>query len=133
VTAGLHHIELWVADLDEGREAWGWLLVRLGWVPHQVWADGASWRRGDAYLVVTRPPTLAGEHHDRRLPGMNHLAFHGGAAEDIDRLVSEGKKHGWVSLYADRYPYAGGSGHYAAYLENRAGFKVEIVAEVVPT
>jgi len=130
VTAGLHHVELWVADLDEAREAWGWLLGCLGWAPDQVWPEGASWRAGDAYLVITRPPTLGGEEHDRRLPGVNHLAFHGGAPAEVDRLVGESGQHGWTPLYADRYPYAGGRGHYAAYLENRAGFKVEVVAAI---
>jgi hypothetical protein len=32
-------------------------------------------------------------------------------------------------MFADRYPHAGGSEHYAAYLEDAAGFEVELVAE----
>lgn len=36
--------------------------------------------------------------------------------------------HGWKTLFADKYPYAGGSGHYAAYLENSDGFEVELIA-----
>jgi hypothetical protein len=31
-------------------------------------------------------------------------------------------------LFADQYPFAGGTGHYAAYLENIDGFEVELVA-----
>jgi hypothetical protein len=31
-------------------------------------------------------------------------------------------------MFADRYPWAGGPGHYAAYLENTDGFEVELVA-----
>lgn len=28
--AGFHHIELWVGDLEEAMNEWGWLLRRLG-------------------------------------------------------------------------------------------------------
>ncbi len=31
-------------------------------------------------------------------------------------------------MFADRHPYAGGAGHYAAYLENVDGFEAELVA-----
>jgi len=28
--AGLHHVEIWVADLGTALAEWGWLLGRLG-------------------------------------------------------------------------------------------------------
>ena len=124
----VHHIEIWVVDLDNARRSWGWLLATLGWSVDQDWDNGMSWRCGDVYLVTTRPPGLSGNAHDRRLPGINHLALHGGPSADVDRIVGEATDHGWISLYADRYPHAGGPDHYAAYLENEAGFKVEVVA-----
>ena len=37
--------------------------------------------------------------------------------------------HGWQPLYHDRYPHAGGPAYYAGWLENAAGFKVEVVAD----
>ncbi len=27
---GLHHVEIWVPDIDEVSSSWGWLLERLG-------------------------------------------------------------------------------------------------------
>lgn len=36
---------------------------------------------------------------------------------------------GWAPLYAERYPHAGGPDHYAAYLEDAFGHKVEVVAD----
>jgi hypothetical protein len=33
-----------------------------------------------------------------------------------------------MPLYQERYPHAGGPQHYAGWLENAAGFKVEVVA-----
>ena len=37
-------------------------------------------------------------------------------------------------MFADRHPYAGGPGHRAAFLEDEAGFEVELVcsAPAVP-
>jgi len=128
MAVGVHHIEIWVVDLDSARTSWGWLLVALGWSVDQEWDTGISWRCGEVYLVVTRPPAVSDEAHDRRLSGLNHIALHGGTQADIDRIVAHGSTHGWKALYADRYPYAGGPDHYAAYLENEAGLKVEVVA-----
>ena len=46
----------------------------------------------------------------------------------VDRMVGEALLHGWRLLFADRHPYAGGEQHYAAYLEDRDGYEVELVA-----
>ena len=124
----LHHVEIWVPDLARAERSWGWLLTRLGAQPYQSWEHGRSWRAGDVYVVVERSPDLAGERHERRAPGLNHLAFHAGTAEELDALVAEAPAHGWRLLFADRHPFAGGPGHRAAYLEDDDGFEVELVA-----
>lgn len=41
MTAGLHHVEVWVADLDGARREWGWLLERLGWSHGDSWDEGS--------------------------------------------------------------------------------------------
>lgn len=127
-TGRLHHLELWVPDLAEADAEWGWLLGRLGHLPYQRWSHGRSWRRGDSYVVVERSPDGAGGRHDRLRPGLNHLAFHVRDRDTLDTLVADAPGHGWRLLFPDRHPYAGGSGHYAAYLENTAGYEVELVA-----
>ena len=124
----LHHVELWVPDLPRAERDWGWLLGRLGYEAFQDWPDGRSWRLGDTYLVVERSPAMTGGAHDRLRPGLNHLAFYAGARDAVDSLAADGPGHGWSLLFADRHPYAGGSGHYAAYLSNTDGFEVELVA-----
>lgn len=70
-----------------------------------------------------------GDAHNRRQPGLNHLAFKGGARENVDAVMVEASDYGWRQLYHDRYPYAGGEEHYAGWLENSAGFKAEVVAD----
>jgi catechol 2,3-dioxygenase-like lactoylglutathione lyase family enzyme len=127
--AGFHHVELWIADLEAAVAEWGWLLQRLGFTAGDAWAQGQSWTAGGAYLTVTTSPNLTGSAHDRRRPGMNHLAFKGGPAVVVDAIMMDAQQHGWQPLYQERYPHAGGPGHYAGWLENSAGFKAEIVAD----
>ena len=47
----------------------------------------------------------------------------------LDAIMAAAPLHGWQPLYHDRYPHAGGPAHYAGWLENAAGFKVEVVAD----
>ncbi|GAA2287433.1 hypothetical protein GCM10010234_29160 [Streptomyces hawaiiensis] len=124
----LHHIELWVPDLPRAVREWGWLLGHLGCRPYQEWEHGRSWRLGPTYLVVEQSPAMSAAGHDRMRPGLNHLAFHAGPPARVDALAAEAPAHGWRPLFADRYPYAGGPEHYAAYLSNSDGFEAELVA-----
>jgi catechol 2,3-dioxygenase-like lactoylglutathione lyase family enzyme len=126
----LHHVELWVPDLTRAERSWGWLLTRLGAEPFQRWEHGRSWQHGDVYVVVEQSPALVGDRHERRAPGINHLAFH--VDEDLDTLVADAAQHGWRLLFPDRHPFAGGPDHRAAYLEDEDGFEVELVARGLP-
>lgn len=127
----LHHIELWVPDLGRAARSWGWLLERLGYTPYQDWPDGRSWRSGETYLVFEQSPALTGDRHDRTRPGLNHLALCVAGRAELDVLVDEAPNFGWVVLFPERYPYAGGGGHCAAYLEDTDGFEVELVVRGV--
>ncbi|MFG3492819.1 VOC family protein [Streptomyces sp. NPDC047972] len=124
----LHHVELWVPDLDRALASLGWLLETLGYALFQSWESGRSWRLGPTYLVIEQSPALTADQHDRCRPGLNHLAFHVEDAATVDELTSNATRHGWDLLFPEQHPYAGGRQHYAAYLENDDGFEVELVA-----
>ena len=126
---GLHHVEVWVPDLAAASRSWGWLLGELGWTLHQDWPAGRSWRLGATYIVLEESPALTGRTHDRRAPGLNHLAFHAGPPAAVERLVTTAGEYGWTLLFPDRHPYAGGPDSYAAYLSDGQGYEVELVAE----
>jgi catechol 2,3-dioxygenase-like lactoylglutathione lyase family enzyme len=126
----LHHVELWVPDLARAVAEWGWLLGELGYAGFQDWPDGRSWRLGATYLVVEQSPALTAASHERCRPGLNHVAFHAGHAARVDALYRRAPEHGWLPLFPDAYPHAGGPAHYAAYLANSDGYEAELVGTV---
>lgn len=128
---GLHHLDVWISHPGQ-LSTWAWLFKRLGWTMDATWPGGATWApapAGTPYITVTTTPTVVDAAHDRRRPGVNHLAFDGGPRSSVDAVMVDAPAHGWTPLYADRYPHAGGPQHYAGWLENANGFKIEIVAE----
>ncbi|WP_434994172.1 reverse transcriptase-like protein [Arthrobacter sp. Ld5] len=125
----LHHVEVWTGDLPAAVASLGWLLERLDFPRKKSWTTGVSFGSEDFYVVLESGPDVAGEGHDRRRPGVNHLAFRAGSRADVDLLARRAASHGWSLLFADRHPFAGGPEHYAAYLENAEGFEVELVAD----
>lgn len=120
-------MELRTADLRAAVGSWGWLLETLGYEPFQQWDHGRSWRLGSLYVVLESAPVPG--THDRRQPGLSHLAFHAGDAATVERIWAEAPEHGWSRLYEDRHPFAGGPDHRAAFLEDAERFKVELVAD----
>ncbi|MBX6386686.1 MAG: VOC family protein [Microbispora sp.] len=124
----LHHVELWVPDLDRAVASLGWLLQALGYTVSQSWDTGRSWLLGPTYVVLEQSPALTADRHDRCRPGLNHLAFHVESPARVEELATEAARHGWRLMFPDLHPHAGGRQHYAAYLENGDGFEVELVA-----
>ncbi|MDT0263501.1 VOC family protein [Jatrophihabitans lederbergiae] len=124
----VHHIEVWVPDLHRAAAQWGWLLAALGYQPFQDWANGRSWRLGDTYIVIEQSPALTATEHDRQRPGLNHLAFHAGDRATVDTLTQLARDNGWTLMFTDTHPHAGGTGHYAAYLNNTDGYQIELLA-----
>jgi catechol 2,3-dioxygenase-like lactoylglutathione lyase family enzyme len=84
--------------------------------------------RGPTYIVIEQSPARSAFRHDRCRPGLNHLAFHVETSEVVEDLVAQALGHGWRLMFADKRPFAGGDRHYAAYLADRDGYEVELVA-----
>jgi len=125
----LHHIEIYVHDLEASCDFWGWLLTSLGYGLHQQWAEGCSWKLGDTYIVfvqVREKHKSAG--YNRCRTGLNHLAFHVGTRHELELLRAELNARGVTLLYDDKYPFAGGGEHVALFCEDPNRIKVELVA-----
>lgn len=125
----LHHIELYVSDLERSQQFWGWFLGELGYTLYQQWNGGASWKLGPTYLVfVQAEERYLDVPYHRRRPGLNHLAFHAGSPEQVDRFERQLRERGVTILYPERYPHAGGGGSYALFFEDPDRIKVELVS-----
>ncbi len=111
---GLHHVEMYVADLARSTEFWGWFLPQLGYVPFQAWDAGRSWRLNESYLVFVQAlDRHVDEPYHRRRVGLNHLAFWAESRDQVNALTEQVRARGLPVLYEDRHPYAGGPDHYA--------------------
>ena len=129
VTLGaLHHVELYVSDLNRSIAFWSWFLESLGYELHQSWDKGRSWRLGATYIVFVQTALrfLDVPYHRCRV-GLNHLAFHARSREHVDKVTAELRRRGIRILYQDRHPHAGGDDNYAVFFEDPDRIKVELV------
>jgi catechol 2,3-dioxygenase-like lactoylglutathione lyase family enzyme len=125
----LHHVEIYVSNLEKSVEFWGWLLTELGYEQYQKWELGISWKCQETYLVFVQAEErfLDVPYHRCRV-GLNHLAFHATSREQVDEITEILIKKQIRILYREKHPYAGGPGYYAVFFEDPDRIKVELVA-----
>lgn len=125
----LHHIEIYVSNLERSVGFWGWLLEELGYELFQKWESGQSWKIGETYIVFVQvDEKYIDVAYHRCGVGLNHLAFHANSRQQVDDMTGKLKEKGVKLLYADKHPFAGGKEHYAVYFEDPDRIKVELVA-----
>jgi catechol 2,3-dioxygenase-like lactoylglutathione lyase family enzyme len=124
----LHHLTLWVPDLERARESWSWLLGELGYTLDRSVESVVLFRHpsGFAFALEQSADMVPGMLYSRLRPGLNHVAFRIDSAAALADLITRAKDHGWSDLPVDRHPVAGAAD--VAYLEDRDGFEVELVA-----
>jgi probable phosphoglycerate mutase len=83
---------------------------------------------GFSVALEQSPDMVPGMLYSRLRPGLNHLAFAVVSAEQLDSIVDAAGGFGWTAFLSDRHSIAGGA--LVAYLEDRDGFEVELVAPV---
>ena len=129
--AGIHHLGVAVADLDEAIETYRRLFgaeveVRETLLDQGV--DTAVLRIGDArieLLAARGPETPVGKFIDRRGPGMHHVAFEVSDVErELERLAAGGAE------LIDEKPRPGLMGKQIAFIHPHAtgGVLAELVA-----
>lgn len=125
----LHHVEIYVSNLEKTKEFWTWLLGELGYEIFQTWKHGISYKLADTYLVFvqTEEGFLDSEYHRKRT-GLNHLAFHAESRAMVDELREKIIEKKFSLLYDNKYPFAGGNDYYALFFEDPDRIKVELVA-----
>lgn len=124
----LHHLTLWVPDLGRAEESWSWLLGEVGFVLDRSLDRFLLFRNSSGFALVLEqsPDMVPGMLYSRMRPGLNHIAFTVESASTLADIAKRAPDHGWSALPSDRHPIAGGAE--VAYLEDRDGFEVELVA-----
>jgi catechol 2,3-dioxygenase-like lactoylglutathione lyase family enzyme len=125
----LHHIEIYVSDLERSIGFWTPFMALLGYKPDR-WAQGMNYvKDGESYFCFLQAPPehLSAGYHRKRV-GLNHLAFKGQSREHVDAIAAWVRSSGYATLYDDRYPYAGGPSYYALFCEDPDRIKVEVLA-----
>jgi len=125
----LHHVEIYVSDLERSIAFWSPLMEKLGYEADR-WSEGMNYvKEGHPYLCFLQAPSehLAAGYHRKRV-GLNHLAFTGTSRAHVDEMAVWVKAAGHTVLYESQYPYASGPGYYAMYCEDPDRIKVEVVA-----
>jgi catechol 2,3-dioxygenase-like lactoylglutathione lyase family enzyme len=125
----LHHVEIYVSNLEKSIEFWSWLLTELGYEQFQKWELGISWKYQETYLVFVQADErfLDVPYHRCRV-GLNHLAFHARSRGQVDEITETLLKKEIRILYKEKHPYAGGREYYAVFFEDPDRIKVELVA-----
>ncbi len=124
----LHHVEIYVSDLERSIAFWTPFMAQLGWEADR-WSGGMNYIQGRSYLCFLQAPAehLAAGYHRKRV-GLNHLAFHARSRAHVDEIAAWARTAGHRLLYEAKYPYASGPGYYAMYAEDPDRIKVEVVA-----
>ena len=126
----LHHVELYVSDLERALAFWTPFMERLGYEAER-WSGGMNFFAGeeDPYLCLLEAPAehrAAGFH--RKRVGLNHLEFRAASRAQVDALRDWLRTSGATLLYDDRYPYATAPDYYALFCEDPDRIKLEVVA-----
>jgi catechol 2,3-dioxygenase-like lactoylglutathione lyase family enzyme len=124
----LHHLTLWVPDLDRAEQSWSWLLGELGYVLDRSVERIVLFRDPSGFALVLEQSSdmVPGMLYSRLRPGLNHLAFTLASETALADILDHAADHGWSAMPIDRHPVAGGAK--VGYLEDRDGFEVELVA-----
>lgn len=124
-TGQIHHLELYVSDLEKSKMFWSWFLGKLEYEVFENWKGGQSYKLGNYYIALVQvdkkhrnPP-----YHRKRV-GLNHLAFYAKSKRQVDKIKKELKEKKIPILYGDRYP---NDEWYAVFFEDPDRIKVELV------
>lgn len=126
----LHHIEIYVSDLERTARFWTPFMERLGYEAER-WSGGMNYLSADGQpylcLVQAAQEHLSAGYHRKRI-GLNHLAFEAKSREHVNQIRNWVKEAGHPLLYDDRYPFATAPNYYAVFCEDPDGMKLEVVA-----
>lgn len=130
------HVDLTVTDLERSATFYDRVLGylgfrRVGGSPDPCWI--ARYPGGAAWGIALQTASAEGRTraHDRRSPGLHHLAFHAASREDVDGLHALLQEMG-ARILDPPAAYEGAAyspGYYAVFFADPDGLKLEGVHE----
>ena len=126
----LHHVELYVSDLERSVKFWTPFMAMLGYEAER-WVGGMNYVRGEEetyFCLLPAPAEHVSVGYHRKRVGLNHLAFRAESRAQVDTIAEWVRQNGYTLLYEEHHPYAGGPDYYAVYCEDPDRIKLEVVA-----
>ena len=126
----LHHIELYVSNLERSVAFWTPFMSMLGYEPDR-WSQGMNYVRAPEepyFCLLEAEAKHAAAGYHRKIVGLNHLAFRASSRAQVDEVTNWLRNAGHTVLYEDKHPFAGGPSYYAVFFEDPDRFKLEVVA-----
>ena len=124
-TGGVHHLDLTVSDLASATAFYDLVLPRLGFRRMDDAEEGPLW--AGAAFELGLPAARRDAPHDRRAPGLHHLAFAAPSRADVDRAHAELAAAGVTILDPPGHYPRYCEGYYAFFFEGPDGVKLEYV------
>ncbi|MBF2054278.1 MAG: VOC family protein [Candidatus Sericytochromatia bacterium] len=126
----LHHIELYVSNIERSSAFWTPFMAQLGYAA-EPWSGGINYCSSATatYLCLLEAAAehVSAGYHRKRI-GLNHLAFRARSRQHVDEIRAWLKEAGYPLLYDDHYPYATAPDYYALYCEDPDRIKLEVIA-----
>ena len=122
-TGSIHHVDLTVSDLPGATAFYDVVLPLCGFARLADAPEGPLWAGGTVELGLQ--PASRAAPHDRRAPGLHHLAFAAPTRAAVDAAYEELLRRGVTVLDPpEHYPqYC--EGYYALFFEGPDGVKLE--------
>ncbi|WP_339327634.1 VOC family protein [Mammaliicoccus sciuri] len=76
MNGSIHHLEIYVSDINKSKKFYSWLLGLLGYSLYQEWREGFSFKLNETYIVFVQVDDSFKQYgYHRKRIGLNHLAF----------------------------------------------------------
>jgi catechol 2,3-dioxygenase-like lactoylglutathione lyase family enzyme len=123
----IHHIDITVRDSKRALEFYDFALPLMGFRRIEDADEGPLWAGAQVEVGLQTARAASTSAHDRRSPGLHHLAFTAPTREAVDRLYEELQAAN-VLIFdppADYPEYA--PGYYAVFFADPDDIKLEYV------
>ena len=123
----IHHLDITVSDLARSTAFYDRVLPLLGFRRLADGADGPLWAGTDTEVGLQPARAASNQPHDRRTPGLHHLAFTAPDRNAVDRVHLELMRSEVTILDPPAQYDHYAPGYYAVFFADPDDIKLEYV------